>query len=110
MITILTVLILTLPTVHAHDNRWKVVQPYNQKLERIAHCESPNHKVPSGVGWFAHKRGSKYYGGLQFDLKTWHSVGGRGYPNKNSKLEQKFRAVLLIRARGYRPWPICGYV
>jgi resuscitation-promoting factor RpfA len=103
----LTVLLtaLTLIFMPQHDEtRWKVVRPYNAKLERIARCESSSrwHIV-------VHTRtGETYYGGLQFDLSTWRSVGGRGYPHRNSKLEQKFRAVKLIRKRGYQPWPRCG--
>lgn len=84
------------------DQRWKVVQPYNAKLERIAQCESTGH-------WFVNT-GNGFYGGLQFKLSTWKAVGGHGYPNKNSILEQKFRAVKLIRLKGYSPWPKCGYM
>jgi hypothetical protein len=102
MAAVLTALILMVSTHHS-DSRWKVVQPYNQKLERIARCEW-GYKTPS---WFG-ATGNGYYGGLQFDLQTWTSVGGKGYPHQNSKLEQKFRAVKLIRKRGYRPWPNCG--
>jgi hypothetical protein len=99
---ILTALILMIAQVDQEDSRWQVVRPYDKKLERMAHCESRGR-------WFINT-GNGYYGGLQFDLSTWKSVGGLGYPHRNSKLEQKFRAVLLIKTRGYRPWPICGYV
>ena len=80
----------------------KVVKPYNAKLNRMANCES-------GGRWFINT-GNGYYGGLQFDLQTWQSVHGSGYPHQNSKLEQKYRAVKLIKRRGYSPWPHCGYV
>jgi Transglycosylase-like domain len=83
-----------------HDHRWKMVMPYNAKLERMAWCESRGR-------WYI-ATGNGYYGGLQFDLRTWHSVGGNGYPHQNSKLEQKYRAVKLIKRRGYSPWPVCG--
>lgn len=83
------------------DFRWKIVQPYNDKLNRIAYCES-------GRNW-AINTGNGYYGGLQFLLSSWRSVGGRGYPHQNSELEQKYRAVLLIRIYGYKPWPVCRY-
>lgn len=101
MTAMLTALALMVPTVHHQDQRWKVVQPYNEKLERIASCESHGR-------WFINT-GNGYYGGLQFAMSTWTSVGGRGYPHQNSKLEQKYRAVMLIKRRGYGPWPICGY-
>jgi Transglycosylase-like domain len=83
------------------DPRWAMVKPYDDKLERIASCES-------GRSWGINT-GNGFYGGLQFTLGTWQSVGGRGYPHQNSELEQKYRAVLLIRQSGYGPWPVCGY-
>jgi hypothetical protein len=85
------------------DPRWIVVKPYNWTLDRIAYCESTNR-------WFI-DTGNGYYGGLQFTLSTWWSVGGRGYPNQNSILEQKYRAVLVYKRAGYtwtRDWPVCG--
>jgi hypothetical protein len=84
------------------DHRWRVVKPYNAKLERMAMCESTKR-------WFI-ATGNGFYGGLQFTLSTWWSVGGRGYPHQNSKLEQKYRAVKLIQRAGYGPWPVCGFV
>jgi Transglycosylase-like domain len=99
MVILLTALALS---ISAHsDPRWKIVQPYDNKLERIAKCESHKH-------WFI-DTGNGFFGGLQFKLSTWQSVGGHGYPNKNSELEQKYRAVILIKKNGYSPWPICGY-
>lgn len=80
----------------------RMVRPYNAKLERMAGCES-SHR------WYI-ATGNGFYGGLQFDLPTWRSVGGTGYPHWRSRLEQKYRAVKLIRRRGYSPWPVCGYV
>lgn len=100
MTEIFTALMLMIPTTHHTDPRWKVVKPYDEKLDRIAHCES--------TGRWSLDTGNGFYGGLQFKLSTWKSVGGRGYPNKNSKLEQKFRAVILIHLQGYNPWPNCG--
>ena len=101
MLAVLTAITLMVPQVHHQDARWRVVQPYNQKLERMASCES-------GGRWWINT-GNGFYGGLQFTLGTWRSVGGRGYPHQNSELEQKYRAVLLIRRSGYGPWPVCGY-
>jgi len=96
----LTVLTLVTPTTEV--NRWEVVRPYNAKLERMAMCESSKR-------WHL-ETGNGFSGGLQFDIPTWRSVGGRGRPSWHSALEQKFRAVKLIRRRGYQPWPKCGYV
>jgi hypothetical protein len=84
------------------DHRIVVVRPYNAKLDRMAYCESTSR-------WHLNT-GNGFYGGLQFDLPTWWGVGGRSRPDLNSELEQKYRAVILIHRRGYRPWPHCGYV
>jgi hypothetical protein len=87
--------------LHGFDPRAQIVRPYRAKLTRMAWCESRGHwGIATGNG---------YYGGLQFDLPTWWSVGGRGYPHWNTRLEQMFRAVRLIHRRGYQPWPVCGY-
>ena|SRR5574340_239425 len=39
--------------------------------------------------------GNGYYGGMQFLLSTWRSVGGRGYPHLASPREQLYRAYLV---------------
>lgn len=99
-------------TIHYHhrrhhkpkvvDKRIAVVAPYDAKLNRIAYCESTDR-------WYL-DTGNGFYGGLQFTLSTWWSVGGRGYPNYNSELEQKYRAVLVYKRRGsWADWPVCGY-
>src|SRR4051794_13185997 len=58
-------------------------------------CESSNN--------YAIDTGNDHYGAYQFDLPTWQSVGGRGYPNKASKAEQDLRALILYRKRGWQP-------
>ncbi|MGH3760112.1 transglycosylase family protein [Actinophytocola sp.] len=45
-----------------------------------------------------------YYGAYQFDLPTWRSVGGKGYPHRASAREQDYRALYLYRMRGWQPW------
>jgi len=81
--------------------RWQVVKPYHAKLIRIAWCESRLH-------WHINT-GNGYYGGLQFTLGTWRTVGGRGMPHLATPLEQKYRAVKLFKLRGsWSDWPICG--
>jgi hypothetical protein len=82
--------------------RRRVVRPFRPKLERMAYCESTGR-------WYI-STGNGFYGGLQFTLSTWRSVGGWGYPHQNSKLEQMYRGVRLIKREGYSPWPVCGYV
>ena len=90
------------PVVCGTACKQRAVRPYRHKLERMAYCESR--------GRWGIATGNGYYGGLQFDLRTWRSVGGWGMPHQNTKLEQMYRAVRLIRQRGYSPWPNCGYV
>ncbi|MEU7134729.1 ubiquitin-like domain-containing protein [Streptomyces sp. NPDC046261] len=67
----------------------------------LARCEAggrPHAVDPSGT-----------YGGLyQFDVRTWHSLGGSGRPQDASAEEQTFRAKKLYISRGASPWPVCG--
>ncbi len=89
----------------ARVNRWKVVEPHNAKLDRIAMCESR-------MNWRIVSANGLYRGGLQFSLSTWRSVGGRGLPERNSRIEQKYRGVLLFLRIGRwdstAGWPVCG--
>ena len=70
-----------------------------KQWNRIARCES-------GGNWKINTHNG-YYGGLQFNLSTWKSAGGRKfskYPNKASKNEQIHVANTLYKKRGFRPW------
>jgi hypothetical protein len=63
---------------------------------RLRMCESgDNYSINTGNG---------HYGAYQFDLATWRSVGGTGYPYRASKSEQDARALILYRERGWQPW------
>ena len=67
----------------------------------LAACESggrPNAVSSNGL----------YRGMYQFSVGTWHGVGGRGLPDKATKVEQTYRAQLLFMRSGTRPWPVCG--
>lgn len=68
---------------------------------KLRSCESSNN--------YAINTGNGYYGAYQFDLATWKSVGGTGYPNQASKTEQDKRALILYRERGWQPWT-CAYI
>lgn len=50
--------------------------------------------------------GNGYFGGMQFLLSTWLSVGGRSYPHLASPREQLYRAWLVYRRDGgsWREW------
>ncbi|HEY2272093.1 MAG TPA: peptidoglycan-binding protein [Jatrophihabitantaceae bacterium] len=68
---------------------------------RLRMCESSdNYQTNTGNG---------YYGAYQFDVSTWRSVGGSGYPNQASKAEQDARALMLYRERGWQPWT-CAHI
>lgn len=73
----------------------------NTVWDQIAQCES-------GGNW-AENTGNGYYGGLQFDLSTWHSYGGSGYPSDNSRETQIAIATKVRDANGgYGSWPSCS--
>ena len=73
--------------------------------DRIAQCES-------GGNW-AINTGNGYYGGLQFDKRTWDAYGGDEYaalPNQASREQQIAVAEKVKAGRGgsYSAWPVCG--
>jgi uncharacterized protein YabE (DUF348 family) len=68
--------------------------------DRIAKCES-------GGNWSINT-GNGYYGGLQFSLPTWRSVGGSGLPSEASKAEQISRATKLQQRSGWGQWSCAG--
>lgn len=70
------------------------------RWQGVANCES-------GGNW-AINTGNGYYGGVQFLLSTWRSVGGSGYPHQNSPGEQAYRAEILKNRSGLGQWPVCG--
>ena len=71
--------------------------------EKIAQCESTgNWSINSGNG---------YYGGLQFDIRTWIGAGGGAYaPNASlaTKAQQIDIANRVYAQRGLQPWG-CGW-
>lgn len=68
--------------------------------DRLAACES-------GGRWNINT-GNGYYGGLQFSLPTWRSVGGSGLPSEASREEQIARASALQARSGWGQWPACS--
>ncbi len=69
--------------------------------DQLAQCES-------GGNW-AINTGNGYYGGLQFNLCTWQSYGGSGYPHQASR-ETQIAIAEKVRAAtgGYGSWPACS--
>ncbi|WP_408898252.1 ubiquitin-like domain-containing protein [Nocardioides sp. R1-1] len=78
-----------------------VIESGNTVWDRLAQCES-------GGNWHINT-GNGYYGGLQFNLGTWRSNGGTGYPHQASR-EEQIRVATRLRdaAGGYGPWPGCA--
>ncbi|GAA3605820.1 hypothetical protein GCM10022199_07190 [Marihabitans asiaticum] len=67
--------------------------------DRIAQCES--------TGNWSINTGNGYYGGLQFNIGTWLSVGGGDFasrPDLASRAEQITVANRLYAQRGLQPW------
>ncbi len=74
--------------------------PSSHTWHRLRMCESSND--------YGIDTGNDHYGAYQFDVMTWRSVGGKGYPNKASHAEQDARALILYRERGWQPWQCAG--
>lgn len=66
----------------------------------LAQCEA-------GGNW-AINTGNGYYGGLQFTLSSWASVGGSGLPSEASPSEQITRGQMLQARSGWGAWPACS--
>lgn len=70
----------------------------------LAWCESR--------GDWSTNTGNGYYGGLQFDLRTWKDYGGQRYAPKphRAEREEQIAVARLVRddRDGYRAWPRCA--
>ena len=66
----------------------------------LAQCES-------GQRWSIDS-GNGYYGGLQFSLSAWQSVGGSGKPNEHSAEVQIDMGRRLQARQGWGAWPHCS--
>jgi len=66
----------------------------------LARCES-------GGNWSI-DTGNGYYGGLQFSLPTWESVGGTGYPHEHPAATQIEMGRRLQARQGWGAWPHCS--
>ena len=76
--------------------------PSASDWHRLRVCESGNN--------YSINTGNGHYGAYQFDLATWRSVGGSGFPYQASPGEQDARALILYRMRGWQPWQCAGIV
>jgi hypothetical protein len=79
------------------------VATYGHNWDAVARCES-------GGNW-AINTGNGFYGGLQFMLSTWQSMGGYGYPNQASRETQisiAEKVLAAVHGDWHSQWPICG--
>ncbi|WP_277602369.1 LysM peptidoglycan-binding domain-containing protein [Macrococcus armenti] len=95
---------------------------YSAPKQQVTYTKTqaaPAPRVNNGLNWSALAQcesggnasintGNGFYGMYQFDLQTWQSVGGSGYPHQASAAEQTKRAQILYNSRGAQPWPACG--
>lgn len=89
------------PTANSAPGRGNPTDAERSTLARIRRCES-------GGNYGAVSSSGRYRGAYQFDRGTWAAVGGSGDPAAASPAEQDYRALVLLRQRGTRPWPVCG--
>ncbi len=70
-------------------------------FQRLAQCES-------GGNWSINT-GNGYYGGIQFDLQTWRSLGYSGLPSAAPASVQIEAGMKLYNQRGgWSAWPACS--
>ncbi|OLT17453.1 transglycosylase [Pseudonocardia sp. CNS-139] len=68
--------------------------------DKLAQCESGgNWKINTGNG---------YYGGLQFNPRTWRAHGGQGMPHQASREQQIAVAERVLASQGWNAWPSCS--
>lgn len=76
-----------------------VHRPTSDVWGRLRGCESSDGRSsPDGL----------YHNWFQFDVPTWHGVGGQGHPRDASYPEALKRAKMLQASRGWAPWPSCS--
>jgi hypothetical protein len=90
-----------MPTSQPSPTLLATSDPNNDSTwDTLAQCES-------GGNW-GDNTGNGYYGGLQFSVAAWQSVGGSGMPSDASRTEQITRGKMLEAARGWAPWGACS--
>jgi uncharacterized protein YabE (DUF348 family) len=72
--------------------------------DRLAQCEA--------TGNWAINTGNGYYGGLQFDIRTWNSNGGGAYASRPDLATREQQIAIATKVRdargGYSAWPACA--
>ncbi|MGY6501616.1 MAG: transglycosylase family protein [Acidimicrobiales bacterium] len=80
--------------------------------DRIADCESGDHRVPGSARWDI-DTGNGHYGGLQWTLQTWNDVRPPGAPDNpaHATRDQQIAAAETLMTRpwgGFHHWPGCS--
>lgn len=89
------------PTSEPSDGGYAYDDPRGTQVwYDLAQCES-------GGNWSINT-GNGYYGGLQFSLATWESVGGSGYPHEHPAATQIDFGRTLQARQGWGAWPHCS--
>jgi len=89
------------PTSEPSDGGYAYDDPRGTQVwYDLAQCES-------GGNWSINT-GNGYYGGLQFALATWESVGGSGYPHEHPAATQIDFGRTLQARQGWGAWPHCS--
>ena len=81
----------------------RIVLASGDVWHRLAMCETGGKMNNPNTG-------NGYYGFFQFDLSTWRSVGGPGYPHEHPYEVQRAYAQELQRRSGWGRWPKCSQV
>ena len=71
--------------------------------DSVAQCESS--------GNWSTNTGNGYYGGLQFNPRTWQSYGGQAYADTAdhaTRSQQIAIAEKVLQAQGWNAWPTCS--
>lgn len=96
----------------------KITKPATPTVKRVGAKQRPDSEIWDKIvqceatGNWAIDSGNGYYGGLQFDKKTWDANGGSQYapyPHQASR-EQQIQVATKVRDSrgGYGAWPGCS--
>jgi hypothetical protein len=91
---------MTTPHVTIQPGNGQLGDPYlDASWDKLAGCES-------GGRWSLNS-GNGYYGGIQFALGTWRSLGGTGLPSDHTREVQIAMGKKLWQTSGWGAWPGC---
>jgi hypothetical protein len=98
--TTTTVPPMTTPPNTIRPGSGQLGDPYlDASWDKLAGCES-------GGRWSLNS-GNGYYGGIQFALGTWRSLGGTGLPSDHPREVQIAMGKKLWQTSGWGAWPGC---